>query len=92
MFRNTNDAIDYGLTASAEDRKRLAGLRYEFIRQGRRAFNRNQFDLGIMFSTQAQFCREALHAEFFNAKIDKILQVLGIKNGATTDMAAEAGS
>ncbi|MBW1711510.1 MAG: hypothetical protein JRJ73_16910 [Deltaproteobacteria bacterium] len=74
MFRNTNEAINYGLLAGDKDRKRLAALRIEFSEQTERALGREQWDLASMFATQAQLCREALEAEILDARVSEMFR------------------
>jgi hypothetical protein len=81
-------AAYYGLAATENDRRRLAALRCEFLRQGESALARQQYDLCMALYVQAQFCREALDADAVVSIINKIGRC---GNGAETDMAAEAG-
>ena len=78
MFRTTKEAINYGLLASTKDRRRLAALRNEFIRQTDRALGHDQWDLASMFATQAQMCREALEAETLHVRASEIFSVITI--------------
>jgi len=74
MFRSTEKAISYGLSAGEKDRKRLAALRIEFVAQTERALDREQFDMASVFATQAQFCREALEAEILDVRVSEIFR------------------
>lgn len=93
MFASTEKAVYFGLTATENDRLRLAWLRKEYLRQGERALARKQYDLCMALFTQAQFCREALDADAIIATINKITKRRsGVEYGAETDMAEQAGS
>lgn len=95
MFRTTNEAVAYGLEASLEERAWLARLRNKFIVQSMLALSRGQFDLASMFSTQAQFCREAIDAKIVGQQIKEMMQMLEVNDGTqASDMAEseQAGS
>jgi len=87
MFQTSIEAINYGLLASARDKRRFAALRSEFISQTKRAIDREQFDLASVFATQAQFCREALEAKTLNAKVTEIFCKARFNDGTQASVA-----
>ena len=73
MFINTEDALEKGKMLTAQQAKFLRGLQQKFRELAAQAIDKKQFNLGMMMSTKAQLCNEALSIKETSSCLNKIL-------------------